>query len=229
MHRQQAGVASALRWDLIGAIHIFSNATVRSQGMGVPAEYGHGTAWAIVGRTGSCAILFSDAMHDPAYQGAGYSVAWRVVCGLLPRSGLLSLLAPSPGLPVASVVARACQHSLISRRPLLFFSRFSILSVGFLSFSFFLCFPTNIAPVDIPIDSDTVHFFRSRRPTGRSIANPPAFSLGLTIRACAGARMSALQNLPQSWRRLVFLLPVLVITLILATGLYNGSLPKPRL
>ncbi|KAL2017428.1 hypothetical protein VTK56DRAFT_2084 [Thermocarpiscus australiensis] len=41
--------------------------------------------------------------------------------------------------------------------------------------------------------------------------------------------MSALQNFPQSWRRLVFLLPVLVITLILATGLYNGSLPKPRL
>lgn len=41
--------------------------------------------------------------------------------------------------------------------------------------------------------------------------------------------MTALQNLPQSWRRLVFLLPVLVVTLILATGLYNGSLPKPRL
>ncbi|SPQ23515.1 aee1a434-95fe-40b3-8802-dd5a24d2d1e5 [Thermothielavioides terrestris] len=39
--------------------------------------------------------------------------------------------------------------------------------------------------------------------------------------------MAALHNLPQSWRRLVFLLPVLVITLILATGLYNGSIPKP--
>jgi hypothetical protein len=39
--------------------------------------------------------------------------------------------------------------------------------------------------------------------------------------------MTALQNLPQSWRRLVFLLPVLVVTLILATGLYNGSIPKP--
>lgn len=41
--------------------------------------------------------------------------------------------------------------------------------------------------------------------------------------------MSALQNLPQSWRRLVFLLPVLVVALILATGLYNGSLPNPRM
>lgn len=41
--------------------------------------------------------------------------------------------------------------------------------------------------------------------------------------------MSVLQNIPQSWRRLVFLVPVLIISLILATGLYNGSLPKPRL
>lgn len=43
------------------------------------------------------------------------------------------------------------------------------------------------------------------------------------------ARMTALQNLPQSWRRALFLLPVLVITLVLATGLYNGSIPKPPL
>jgi hypothetical protein len=41
--------------------------------------------------------------------------------------------------------------------------------------------------------------------------------------------MAVLQNLPQSWRRLVFLLPVVVISLILATGLYNGSIPKPPL
>jgi hypothetical protein len=41
--------------------------------------------------------------------------------------------------------------------------------------------------------------------------------------------MTALQSLPQSWRRVVFLLPVLVMMLILATGLYNGSIPKPTL
>ncbi|KAL2264341.1 hypothetical protein VTK26DRAFT_6584 [Humicola hyalothermophila] len=41
--------------------------------------------------------------------------------------------------------------------------------------------------------------------------------------------MTSLQNLPQSWRRTLFLLPVLVISLILVTGLYNGSLPKPSL
>ncbi|GAB1315333.1 hypothetical protein MFIFM68171_05543 [Madurella fahalii] len=41
--------------------------------------------------------------------------------------------------------------------------------------------------------------------------------------------MTTLQHFSQSWRRLVFLLPVLVILLILATGLYNGSLPRPRL
>ncbi|KAK4150436.1 hypothetical protein C8A00DRAFT_18028 [Chaetomidium leptoderma] len=39
--------------------------------------------------------------------------------------------------------------------------------------------------------------------------------------------MAAFHNLPQAWRRVVFLLPVLVITLILATGLYNGTIPKP--
>jgi hypothetical protein len=41
--------------------------------------------------------------------------------------------------------------------------------------------------------------------------------------------MTVLQSLPQSWRRVIFLLPVLVMTLILATGLYNGSIPKPTL
>jgi hypothetical protein len=40
--------------------------------------------------------------------------------------------------------------------------------------------------------------------------------------------MAALQSLPQ-WRRVVFLLPVMVLMLILATGLYNGSIPKPTL
>ncbi|KAK0710282.1 hypothetical protein B0T26DRAFT_743378 [Lasiosphaeria miniovina] len=35
-------------------------------------------------------------------------------------------------------------------------------------------------------------------------------------------------SVPQSWRRLLFLLPVLVIALGLATGLYSGSLPKPK-
>ncbi|KAJ4288790.1 hypothetical protein N0V88_007326 [Collariella sp. IMI 366227] len=41
--------------------------------------------------------------------------------------------------------------------------------------------------------------------------------------------MTVLQNFPQSWRRLIFLLPVLVISLILATGLYNGAIPKPTI
>jgi hypothetical protein len=41
--------------------------------------------------------------------------------------------------------------------------------------------------------------------------------------------MTALQKLPAAWRRLVFLLPVLVLGSILATGLYNGSIPKPPL
>jgi hypothetical protein len=39
--------------------------------------------------------------------------------------------------------------------------------------------------------------------------------------------MTVLQNLPQSWRRALFLLPVLIVTLILATGLHNGAIPKP--
>ena len=42
-------------------------------------------------------------------------------------------------------------------------------------------------------------------------------------------RMTALQNLPQSWRRALLLLPVLIVTLILATGLHNGAIPKPTL
>ncbi|KAK4643878.1 hypothetical protein QC763_404310 [Podospora pseudopauciseta] len=41
--------------------------------------------------------------------------------------------------------------------------------------------------------------------------------------------MAAFQNMPQAWRRLIFLIPVLIITLILASGLYTGSLPKPRM
>ncbi len=41
--------------------------------------------------------------------------------------------------------------------------------------------------------------------------------------------MTALQNIPQSWRRAIFLVPVAIITLLLATGLYNGAIPKPPL
>jgi hypothetical protein len=41
--------------------------------------------------------------------------------------------------------------------------------------------------------------------------------------------MTALQKLPAARRRLVLFLPVLVVSLILATGLYNGSIPKPPL
>jgi hypothetical protein len=43
------------------------------------------------------------------------------------------------------------------------------------------------------------------------------------------ARMTALQKLPAARRRLVLFLPVLVVSLILATGVYNGSIPKPPL
>jgi hypothetical protein len=40
--------------------------------------------------------------------------------------------------------------------------------------------------------------------------------------------MTPLQNLPQSWRRVIFFLAILV-TLFLATGFYNGLIPKPPL
>ncbi len=42
-------------------------------------------------------------------------------------------------------------------------------------------------------------------------------------------RMSALQNLPQSLRRALFLLQVLIVTLLLPIGLYNGAIPKPTM
>jgi len=41
--------------------------------------------------------------------------------------------------------------------------------------------------------------------------------------------MPPFQNLPHSWRRLVYLLPVFIVTLVLAAGLYNGAIPKPVL
>ncbi|KAH6640113.1 hypothetical protein F5144DRAFT_559402 [Chaetomium tenue] len=41
--------------------------------------------------------------------------------------------------------------------------------------------------------------------------------------------MMPLQNLPQAWRRLVFFAPAFVVTLVLAAGIYNGSIPKPSL
>ncbi len=55
---------------------------------------------------------------------------------------------------------------------------------------------------------------------------PPPRPLSRLARA---VRMAALQNLPQSWRRALLLLPVLIVTLILATGLHNGAIPKPTL
>lgn len=39
--------------------------------------------------------------------------------------------------------------------------------------------------------------------------------------------MALLQNLPQAWRRALLLLPVLIVTLLLATGLHSGAIPKP--
>ncbi|KAK1759990.1 hypothetical protein QBC47DRAFT_373412 [Echria macrotheca] len=41
--------------------------------------------------------------------------------------------------------------------------------------------------------------------------------------------MPSLAAIPQSWRRLVILLPIVVISLLVTAALLNGPLPKPRL
>lgn len=171
--------------------------------------------------------------------------------------GLASLLAgsrspiqPRSGCqwPVASVSQRKKDPVSILSFPAVhsFFLPDSTPRVGFLSFFpspplFLILHQERCTRWDSHRLGYKVRLFRSRRPTGQRTVAPASvaarsspvngapgafFSSAL---ACAALRMTALQNLPQAWRRLIFLLPVLVITLILATGLYNGSLPKPRL
>ena len=80
------------------------------------------------------------------------------------------------------------------------------------------------------------HFVRSPRgptPHTRAPDSPTSFPpprAAFPALLAMAVRMSALQNLPQSWRRALFLLQVLIVTLLLLpTGLYNGAIPKPTM
>ncbi|KAK3349220.1 hypothetical protein B0T25DRAFT_237439 [Lasiosphaeria hispida] len=41
--------------------------------------------------------------------------------------------------------------------------------------------------------------------------------------------MTAISAIPQSWRRLLFLLPIVIISLVVTAGLLHGPIPRPRL